>query len=67
MNEEGFLYYRDVPNDNALKKSILQEAHYGSFSIHPGNTKMYKDLKTSYWWSGMKKDIFDFVSKCMVC
>ena len=29
--------------------------------------KMYQDLKTSYWWSKMKKDVSDFVTKCMVC
>ena len=58
VNEDGFLYYRDrvcVPNDNELKKSILEGAHSGSFAIHSGSMKMYKDLKTSYWWSGMKK------------
>jgi hypothetical protein len=25
-----------------------------AYSIHPGSTKMYKDLKTRYWWCGMK-------------
>ena len=42
--EDGFLYYRDwvcVPNDDELKKSILKEAHSGSFSMHPGSTKIY--------------------------
>ena len=42
MNEDGFLYYRDqvcVPNDSELKKSILEEAHGGSFAIHLGNMK----------------------------
>ena len=51
MNENGFLYYRDwvcVPNDSELKKSILKEAHNGSFAIHPGSMKMYQDLRTSY-------------------
>ena len=64
------MYYRDrvcVPNDDELKKSILEEAHKGSFSMHPGSTKMYQDLKTSYWWSGMKRDVSIFVTKCMVC
>ena len=68
--EDGFLYYRDqicVPNDDELKKSILKEAHSGSFAMHPGSTKMYQDLKTSYWWSGMKRDVSEFVTKCMVC
>ena len=70
MKEDGFLYYRDrvcVPNDDELKKSILEEAHSGSFAMHPGSIKMYKDLKTSYWWSGMKRDFSEFVTKCMVC
>ena len=35
--------------------------------MHPGSTKMYKDLKTSYWWSGMKIDVSEIVTKCMVC
>ena len=70
MNVDGFGYYRDwvcVPNDDELKKSILEEAHWGSFAMHPGSTKMYQDLKTSYWWSGMKRDVLEFVTKCMVC
>ena len=70
MNEDGFLYHRDrvcVPNVDGLKKSILEEPHSGSFSIHPNSTKMYQDLKTSYWWSGIKRDVSEFVTKCMVC
>ena len=42
------LYYKDrvcVPNDCELKKAIHDEAHNGSFAIHPGSTKMYQDLK----------------------
>ena len=70
MNEDGFLYYRDrvcIPNDDELKKSILEEAHSGSSAMYPGSTKMYQDLKTSYWWSGMKRDVSKIVTKCMVC
>ena len=70
MNEDGSLYYRDrvcVPNGDELKKSILEEAHSGSFAMHPGSIKMYHDLKTSYWWSGMKREVLEFVTKCMVC
>ncbi|WMV25135.1 hypothetical protein MTR67_018520 [Solanum verrucosum] len=28
---------------------------------------MYRDLKRIYWWSGMKKDIAEFVVKCQNC
>ena len=44
VNENESLYYRDrvcVPNDDELKKSILKEAHSGSFAMHPISTKMY--------------------------
>ena len=64
------MYYKDrvcVPNDSELKKAILEEAHGGSFSMHPSSTKMYQDLKVSYWWSGMKREVLEFVTKCMVC
>ena len=70
VNEDGFLYYRDrvcVPNDDGLKKSILEEAYNRSFVIYPGSTKMYQDLKTSYWWSIMKRDVSEFVTKNVWC
>jgi hypothetical protein len=56
-----------VPNLKHLKELILQEAHDLAYSIHPGSTKMYKDLKTRYWWYGMKRDIVEYVSWCDTC
>ncbi|KAL5862016.1 hypothetical protein ACOSQ4_003312 [Xanthoceras sorbifolium] len=46
---------------------ILTEAHSSSYAMHPGSTKMYRDLKIQYWWSGMKKDVIEFVNKCLTC
>nr|GFD43953.1 hypothetical protein [Tanacetum cinerariifolium] len=34
-----------VPNDISLREVLLTEAHSSSFSVHPGSTKMYHDLK----------------------
>jgi hypothetical protein len=51
-----------VPNLKHIKESILREAHYSAYLIHPGSTKMYKDLKTRYWLYGMKRDIAEYVS-----
>ena len=70
VNKNGVLYYKDrvcVPDCNDLRKSILEEAHSGPFAIHPGSTKKYRDLKMSFWWSGMKRDVSEFVTKCLVC
>ena len=28
---------------------------------------MYHDLKGTYWWIGIKKDVVEYVSKCLTC
>ena len=56
-----------VPNNVEIRKLILQEAHDSPYSIHPRNTKMYLDLKEHVWWTGMKKDIAEYVAICDVC
>nr|GFD41672.1 retrotransposon protein, putative, Ty3-gypsy subclass [Tanacetum cinerariifolium] len=43
------------------------EAHSSPFSVHPGSTKMYHDLKQYFWWSGIKRDVATFVLKCLIC
>ena len=56
-----------VPNDVELKRLIVDEAHKSKFSIHPGLTKMYQDLKKIFWWPGMKRDIASYVERCAIC
>nr|GFB88720.1 reverse transcriptase [Tanacetum cinerariifolium] len=56
-----------VPNDATLREDLLTEAHSSLFSVHPGSTKMYHDLKLHFWWSGMKRDVATFVSRCLIC
>jgi hypothetical protein len=56
-----------IPNVPELKEEILRDAHNSRYSIHPGSTKMYKDLKENFWWPSMKRDIVEWVSKCFTC
>jgi hypothetical protein len=51
-----------VPSVKELKHKILHEAHESSYSIHPGGNKMYHDLKATYWWYGMKRDVAEYVA-----
>ena len=37
------------------------------YSIHPGGTKMYKDLRMNFWWHGMKRSVAKSVAACQVC
>ena len=70
ISEDGTLLYGSrlcVLNAEVLKKDIIEEAHNSAYAMHPGSTKMYRTLKDNYWWSGMKKDIAEFVARCLVC
>jgi hypothetical protein len=69
-DEEGVLWYKGricVPNIKELKDKILHEAHESVYSIHPGGNKMYHDLKATYWWNGMKRDVAEYVALYDTC
>jgi hypothetical protein len=58
MDHQGVLWCNNrivVPKDHQLRKQILDEAHLSKFSIHPGSTKMYQDLRQNFWWTRMKR------------
>ena len=70
LKEDGTLVLGErlcVPKIDDLKREIMEEAHCSAYSLHPGSTKMYHTLKENYWWQGMKRDIADYVAKCLVC
>ena len=50
-----------VPQLTYLRKEILREFHCSRFVVHPSGTKMYRDLRGQYYWSGMKRHVRDFV------
>jgi hypothetical protein len=56
-----------VPEDKNIRGAILREAHESAYSIHPGSTKMYLDLKEKYWWYGLKRDVAEYVALCDTC
>jgi hypothetical protein len=69
-DEEGVLWYKGricVHNINELTDKIVHEAHESACFIHPRGNKMYHDLKTTYWWYGMKRDIAEYVILCDTC
>ncbi|XP_073153015.1 uncharacterized protein [Henckelia pumila] len=52
-SDDGTLFVNNrivVPHISELRQQILQEAHCNKFSVHPGDRKLYNDLKTQYWW-----------------
>nr|GFC20257.1 putative reverse transcriptase domain-containing protein [Tanacetum cinerariifolium] len=68
--DDGGIYFFDriwIPSVGGVRKLIMDEAHTSRYSIHPGADKMYYDLRDLYWWPGMKRDIAEYVSRCLTC
>ena len=67
MDDQGTIWFGKricVPEVKSIRESILREAHDSAYSIHPGSTKMYLDLKERYWWYGLKRDVAEHVAIC---
>jgi hypothetical protein len=67
---EGTLWFKErlvVPKKQALKNKILDEAHTSRYSIHPGSTKMYHDLRQQFWWRRMKHEETHYVYERDTC
>ncbi|GKD31076.1 putative reverse transcriptase domain-containing protein [Tanacetum coccineum] len=70
QRDDGEIYFFDriwIPSVGDVRKLIMDEAHTSRYSVHPGADKMYYDLRDLYWWPGMKRDIAEYVSRCLTC
>jgi hypothetical protein len=50
-----------------MNDKILCEAHESAYSIHPRGNKMYHDLKATYWWYGIERDVAKYIALCDTC
>jgi hypothetical protein len=69
-DDQRVIWFKDrivVPKDAEVRQQILDKAHLSRYSIHPGSTKMYQDLKQHYWWTKMKIEIACYVARCDTC
>jgi hypothetical protein len=70
VDDEGTLWFKDrlvVPKNHELRKKIFDEVNTSKYSIHPGSTKMYHDLKAQFWWTQMKRETARYVAECDTC
>ena len=54
-----------MPYCGGAYQVLMEEMHNSRFFIHPGATKMYRDLHHDYWWLCMKQDVASYVERCL--
>jgi hypothetical protein len=70
LENDEILMYRGIiyiPNFQELKNLILREMHNVPYAGHPGYQKTIATVKSQYYWPGMKKEVADFIAKCLEC
>ena len=61
---EGRIY---IPNNKKIREEILKENHNSVDVGHPGQYRMLKLLKRTYWWPELKEDVKKYVQRCFKC
>jgi hypothetical protein len=70
LEVDGILLYRNiiyVPSSHELRSMILKEMHNVPYVGHPGYQKTVAAVKSHYYWPGMKKEIAEYIARCMEC
>ena len=69
-NDSGLKTYLGriwIPRTSEILSMVLDEAHKFKYSIHLGATKIYHDLRVSFWLPDMRRDILKYVEMCFTC
>jgi hypothetical protein len=70
MKEDGLLMHKNriyVPSSGELRNLVLKEMHNVPYVGHPGYQKTIAAVRSQFFWPGMKKDVVDYISRCMEC
>jgi hypothetical protein len=70
MKEDGLLMHKNiifVPSSGALRNSVLKEMHNVPYAEHPSYQKKIEAVRSQLFWLGMKKDVVDYIARCMEC
>ena len=50
-----------------LQTPIIEEVHSGYFGGHLGIDKTYDKIRSRYYWSGMYRDVVQYLKTCVAC
>jgi hypothetical protein len=56
-----------VPQDDKLRRDLVELVHNSPTAGHPGIDKTHKALLREYWWPGCKEFVRQYVKGCATC
>lgn len=56
-----------VQKRGGIRGLLMEESQKTMYSIHPGSTKIYLNLKPHYGWPMMKLNVASYVDECVTC
>ena len=66
--KEGFLLHGSrLCITKNLREKVMYESHVSPYAGHWGIQATTQAIETYFYWPSMRKDIHDYVEKCMVC
>ena len=68
VHEDRMLRFHNqvcVPAIEELKRQNFDEGHNTPYSVHPRRNELYKELKWTFWWSNIEREVADYVPKCL--
>jgi hypothetical protein len=69
MIQEGLLFKGNqlcIPKCS-MRDNLLKEKHSGGLAGHFGHDKTFTQLRSSYYWTGMRTQVMKFVNRCRIC
>jgi hypothetical protein len=56
-----------VPSSEEPRNLVLKEMHDVPYARDPSYQKTITVVRSQFFWPGMKKDVFDYIARCMEC
>lgn len=67
---DGILFFKNhycIAAESSLKEKLLHEFYSIPSAGHCGNKRILVRLSSNFYWKNMRKDMENFISKCLVC
>jgi hypothetical protein len=70
IKEDKLLMHKNriyVSNSGELRNLVLKEMNDVPYVGHPSYQKTITAVRSHFFWPGMKKDVDDYIARCMEC